>query len=103
MAKGYLEAGVYGMKTVIETKECNGKISIIIDSECPHYDGLGDTIGEIDGMMACFDKVGTGTVYEACRKTCPHGACAVPMAILKTVEVASNMALPADVTLKLEK
>ena len=54
-------------------------------------------------MMACFDKVGTGTVYEACRKTCPHGACAVPMAILKTVEVASNMALPADVTLKLEK
>ncbi|MEE0775789.1 MAG: hypothetical protein U0M15_01860 [Bacillota bacterium] len=103
MAKGCIEAGVCGMTTEIKTQEKDGMMEVLIDSECPHYDGLSEEIGTIDGMMTCFEKVGTGVIYEACRKTCPHGACPVPMAIMKTIEVGANMALPADVTLKLEK
>lgn len=103
MAKGYIEAGVCGMTTEIVTKDKDGQIVLEIDSDCPHYDGLSEEIGAFDGMMTCFEKVGNGLIYEACRKTCPHGACPVPMAIMKTIEVGANMALPANVLLKLEK
>lgn len=103
MARSIIDAGVCGMKTEVTTKDKDGQMVVEIDSDCPHYDGLSETIGEIDGMMASFDKVGTGPIYDACRKTCPHGSCAVPMGILKAVEVGAGMALPADVTIKVEK
>ncbi|MEG2406636.1 MAG: hypothetical protein RSB05_06135, partial [Clostridiales bacterium] len=86
MAKSVIEAGVCGMTTEVKTLDKDGKMLVEIDSECPHYDGLSEEIGAIDGMMAAFDKVGTGAIYDACRKTCPHGSCPVPMGILKTVE-----------------
>ncbi len=103
MAKGIIEAGVCGMRTEVTTIDNGGTMKLSIDSECPHYQDLAEEIGEIDGMMAAFDKVGTGSVYEACRKSCPHGACPVPMGILKVVEVGAGMALPGDVSVKIEK
>lgn len=103
MAKSVIEAGVCGMETKVTTVEKDGLLAVEIESQCPHYDDLAEEIGAVDGMMAAFDKVGTGPIYEACRKTCPHGACPVPMGIIKTLEVAGGMALPADVTIKIEK
>ncbi|MCC6955902.1 MAG: hypothetical protein IT316_03850 [Anaerolineales bacterium] len=34
---------------------------------------------------------------------CNHAACPVPVGIIKAVEVESNLALPADVSIKLSK
>jgi hypothetical protein len=33
-------------------------------------------------------------------KFCSHAACPVPVGIIKAIEVESNLALPADVTIK---
>ncbi len=103
MAKCIIEAGICGMRTEVTTRDEAGKIKLEIDTNCPHYQDLAEEIGEVDGMMAAFDKVGTGPIYGGCRQSCPHGACPVPMGIIKVVEVASGMALPADVHVKLEK
>lgn len=103
MAKGTIEAGVCGLKTFVTVEEKDGmNYSLKVESECPAYKDLDQRLSEVS-MMAGFDPVGQGAIYEACREKCKHGACPVPMGIVKVTEVAANMALPADVSVKIEK
>jgi len=104
MAKGYIEAGICGLKTTVTAEDKDGMmVTLKVDSECSAFKDLDKTLPEVNGMMVCFDKVGEGPIYEACRKTCKHAACPVPMGIIKTVEVAAGMALPKEVKVTLEK
>lgn len=103
MAKGIIEAGICGLKTTVVVEDKDGmNYTLKVDSECGAYKDLEQRLPEVT-MMAGFDPVGSGAIYEACREKCKHGACPVPMAIIKTVEVAANMALPKEVKLTLEK
>lgn len=103
MAKGIIEAGICGLKTIVVVEDKDGmNYTLKVDSECGAYKDLEQRLPEVT-MMAGFDPVGSGTIYEACREKCKHGACPVPMGIIKTVEVAANMALPKEVKLTLEK
>lgn len=103
MAKATVEAGICGLVTTIRVEEKDGMAySLLVESDCPAYQNLAETLPEVT-MMACFDKIGEGAVYDACRKACLHAACPVPSAIIKTIEVAANMALPKDVKMTLEK
>jgi hypothetical protein len=37
------------------------------------------------------------------RQHCPHAACPVPVGIIKAIEVEAELAIPADVTIKLSQ
>jgi hypothetical protein len=41
-------------------------------------------------------------VYELARRYLPHASCPVPCGVIKAVEVACNLALPADAAIKVE-
>lgn len=103
MAKGIIEAGICGLKTTVVVEDKDGmNYTLKVDSECGAYKDLDQRLPEVT-MMAGFDPVGTGAIYEKCREKCKHGACPVPMGIVKTVEVAANMALPKEVKITIEK
>jgi hypothetical protein len=42
-------------------------------------------------------------ILAEARSVLPHPACPVPSALLKTVEVAAGLALPADVTISVSE
>lgn len=104
MAKGSVTPGICGLPTTITAEDKDGMmVALKLDSQCSAYQDFEAVLPEVNGMMVCFDKIGEGPIYEACKKTCKHAACPVPMAIIKTVEVAAGMALPKDVAVALEK
>lgn len=103
MAKSEIFAGICGFTTTVTVEPKDGmNFTLKVDSECDAYDDLDQRLPEV-GMMAGFDPIGTGPIYEACRARCKHGACPVPMGIIKTVEVAAGMALPKAVEVTIEK
>jgi hypothetical protein len=103
MAKSEIFAGICGLTTTVTAEPKDGmNFTLKVDSECDAYDDLDERLPEAS-MMAGFDPIGTGPIYEACRAKCKHGACPVPMGIIKTVEVAAGMALPKDVEVTVEK
>lgn len=104
MAKGSILGGVCGFTTEVNAeKSGRSKIVLDIQSECPAFKDLNESLKEVDGMACITSKVGEGPIYDACRIHCKHSACPVPMGIIKTVEVAAGLALPRDATVKLTK
>jgi len=104
MAKAEIFGGVCGFTTVV-LAEKSGRSNILLEitSDCPAFKNLNDDLNEVDGMDCAFSKVGEGPIYDACRIHCKHGACPVPMGIVKAVEVAAGLALPRDATVTLTK
>lgn len=104
MAKATIMSGVCGFKTEVTAEKGEG-FTILLDtvSDCPAFKNLNASLSEVDSMACIMDKVGQGAIYEACRINCQHSACAVPMGIIKVVEVAAGLALPKDITVTLTK
>jgi hypothetical protein len=88
MAKTEIFAGVCGFTTTVEA-EAGEKYSVHLKvvSDCKDIQ-----------MLA-----GTPSVLEKAQKHCSHASCPVPAAIIKTVEVAAGLALPADVRIRIQK
>lgn len=104
MVETVVHAGVCGFKTVIEVdSEDMQTAKVKISTECPSLKPLEQELTEVDGYEECFAKVGESNVYEVARKHCRHAACPVPAAILKGIEVACGLALPADVSISITK
>lgn len=104
MAKAIIKSGVCGFTTEVNTEKSDrGKILLDIQSDCPAFKELNETLKEVDEMDCIMSKVGEGSIYETCRIFCKHSACPVPMGIIKAVEVAAGLALPRDVTVTLTK
>jgi hypothetical protein len=94
--------GVCGFETLIKAETEDGQtVKLEITTSCDHIQKLYSILGkEVDGYAACFGKCGGGPVYDAARQACPHGACPVPMGIIKCIEVECALALPRDVEIK---
>lgn len=104
MAEAVIKAGVCGFKTIVKAERSGRKNVVLeIESECPAFKDLNESLKEIDSMEAIMSKVGEGKIYQACQVTCKHSACPVPMGITKAVEVAAGLALPRDVSVILTK
>ncbi|MCL2045184.1 MAG: hypothetical protein FWG88_02200 [Oscillospiraceae bacterium] len=104
MSKVIVRAGVCGFTTEINVEsEDSMTAKVSISSQCPAYAHFDGEPIELDAYECCFGKVGEGGVYELLSETCLHAACPVPSAVLKAVEVACGLALPADVSMTIEK
>jgi hypothetical protein len=104
LAKVKIEAGVCGFVTEIETLlDDSQKVTLSIESDCPHVMTLADEYPESEGMMEVFLPFGESPLFKAAKNTLKHSACPVPTAIMKAIEVSCGLALPRDVAMKIEK
>jgi hypothetical protein len=70
-------------------------------SECQHGKRLSVLVEKIT-MKQLFAPVARNPVFLSAQKAGCHPSCPIPVAILKAVEVAMDMALPRDAVIKFE-
>jgi hypothetical protein len=73
----------------------------ITDTECKQIQRLAKGLTDMS-MKALFMPMTRNPVYIAAEKSGCHPSCAVPAAVLKTVEVALGMALAQDVRFRFD-
>jgi hypothetical protein len=104
MAKAEIHSGICGFSTQVEAVMQDGMCQLHITSACKGIQKLADQIPQVDPYREIsFRGQGPQILQAAASKTCPHPACPVPAGIIKAVEVAAGLALPADVTIHLSK
>ena len=101
-----VDGGICGFQTRIHTESDDSQnVTFKIASGCERARAFGDALmskGPVDG----YAEIGAGsdgmvltTARESLKGCC--AACAVPVGVFKTMQVAAGVALPKDVTLKM--
>jgi len=95
--------GICGFICRIRARKIDKRIvSIdITDSECKQIQLLDRRLAEMS-LKELFMPLTRNPVYVAAEKSGCHPSCAIPSAVLKTVEVAMGMALPQDVRFRFD-
>jgi len=100
LAEVEINSGICGFKTKVKTTSLSKyQCSLQIESECKHVRKLAEQLNEVDAMAELFKK-GQSQVKSAADNTIPHITCPVPTGILKSLEVATGLALPKDASIK---
>lgn len=71
-------------------------------SGCSMIQEVGNTLDEIT-MQDLFVPLTKSKIFISAEKAGCHLACPIPMAIAKAAEVALELALPKDVSIRIEK
>ncbi|MGN1014909.1 MAG: DUF6951 family protein [Butyricicoccus sp.] len=102
MTKVEVNPGVCGMTAVLTAQSEDGMdVTISIDTPCEGCRSMVQELGtELDAYEVVFHRPGTGPVYEAASRHCPHGTCPVPAALLKCIEAECKLALPRDAEIR---
>lgn len=105
MARAEIDAGICGFKTtVLAQPNGDGTIHLQIASECKAVCKLADQIQDVDPFGEAFWRRKTPTgIHQLAPQCLSHPACPVPSGIIKAIEVAAGLALPADVSIKVSK
>ncbi len=103
MAKAEVHAGVCGFTTIVETRMDGDVCKVAIQSECAAIQRLAQALTEVNPYQEISYRRKTPLTLEMAAKFCNHTACPVPVGIIKAVEVESNLALPADVNIKVSR
>ena len=72
-------------------------VTLEISSDCANVRRLADQLKQVSALSELRLPMPETAVYQAAAACKLHVACPVPSAILKAIEVATGMALPADV------
>ena len=103
MAKSEIFAGICGHTTTVEAT-MEGKVcKLSITSSCKAIQQIAEELPDVNPLQEISSKRATPKILEMGLKHCYHAACPVPAGIIKAVEVASNLALPKDVIIKVSK
>jgi len=104
LARAEIVAGICGFKTVVEAHMQDGRCVLAIDSDCEAIQRLAVELTEVKPLQEIGFKRGEGpSVFAVASEHCRHAACPVPVGIIKAIEVAADLALPADVVIRLSK
>lgn len=103
MSKSEINAGICGhITTVVASME--GKVcKLAITSDCQAIQQLAQELTEVNPLLEISCRRSTPQTLQMGMKHCFHAACPVPVGIIKAIEVASKMALPKDVLIKVSK
>ena len=103
--KAVIGAGICGFTTtVVATSDDMQNVVFEIESDCENIKRLADGFPQVDGYSeigAGFDGVIHQTVRGALKGCC--SGCVVPCGIFKSMQVAAGLALPAPVSVDIEK
>ncbi|MBN2041181.1 MAG: hypothetical protein JW864_14150 [Spirochaetes bacterium] len=103
MAKSEITAGICGFSTTVNAVMEDDDCKITIETQCQHIKKMAEELTEVDPYQEISFKGELPLTYELAIKYLPHAACPVPAGIIKAVEVASRMALPKDLFIKVSK
>ncbi len=103
MAKSEISSGVCGHTTTVAAATEGKVCKLNITSSCKAIQQLAEELPEVNPMQEISAKRATPKTLEMGLKHCYHAACPVPVGIIKAVEVASRLALPKDVIIKISK
>ena len=96
--------GVCGLKTrIVANADDSYNVTIEISSKCKKIQRIAEQIKEISVLEELVRPITETTPYVLAASCETHAACPVPMAIIKAIEVAAGMALPADVHITISK
>jgi hypothetical protein len=77
----------------------DGKLRVHITSDCRHVVEFGEHIPPMDILEVLRMPYSENCVYVEGGKALKHATCAVPLAVLKCLEVAGGMGVKKDVHL----
>ena len=104
MAKAEIFAGKCGYTTLVEaTQTGDDQIKVSLSSGCKSCQKLGAALAEIevDPLREISNRGQGSLILEMAPKYLAHPACPVPAGIIKAIEIAAGLALPADASIKL--
>ncbi|MHB1294265.1 MAG: DUF6951 family protein [Anaerolineae bacterium] len=104
MATVEVIAGVCGFKTTISSSADDMfEVTLAIQSDCPQIRKLAEALPQVSALQELRVPINESVVYRLAGPCRLHAACPVPSAILKAIEVATGMALPADVHMSIRQ
>jgi hypothetical protein len=103
-----IDAGICGLRTTAcVSSEDNQNVTFDIDTNCDKIARLGKNLGE-KGHIDAYQEISMGgpavimtTVQENLKGCC--AGCAVPVGLFKAMQVATGLALPKDINIKLAR
>jgi hypothetical protein len=103
LAKAEIFSGICGFTTQVKASMDGQMCNLAIESECAAIQKLAMDLTQVNPYQEISFRRQTPHTLEMGAKYCTHAACPVPVGIIKAVEVAAKLALPADVSIKLSK
>jgi len=98
-----VDAGVCKKISVIEAKTNDeGYVELKVKSDCPNILKLSWSLEPEFAFMVVESPMNRTKIYELASEDIPHAACPVPSAMIKAIEVAGDLGLKRDVTMKIE-
>lgn len=104
MAKVEIDPGICGLPTTVRAQldEATYRCHVSVESECTAIRKLGAELADVDPFQEISLRRGDGPLtLRKGQELCSHSACPVPSGIIKAIEVAAGLALPADVTMRI--
>jgi hypothetical protein len=99
-----VDPGICGFPCEIHARgEGSGSVRVKIHSECEHIQELAALLDGIITMKELFSPLSRNRIYASTERAGCHLSCPIPAAVIKACEVAMHMALPKDVTIRIEK
>ena len=101
--KATVDAGVCKMITVIEAKmNDDGYVEVNIESDCPNILRVSWALKPEFAFMIVEAPMNSTEIYKIASEEIPHAACPVPSGIIKAIEVAGDLGIKRDVSIKIE-
>jgi len=96
-----LDPGICGFPCTIEATRAENRTVLVTirDSECEHIQRLSESLNEI-GLRDLFAPISRNPAFISAERAGCHPSCPIPIAIMKAVEAAMDMALPRDVFIR---
>ena len=104
LATAEICSGICGFTTTVQATIVGpDRVALVIESDCEAVRRLAEELATVSPIQEiAFRGPGPLTLRMAAEYL-RHAACPVPAGIIKAVEVAAGLALPADVSIRLTK
>jgi hypothetical protein len=103
--RAQITGGVCGLVTVVQATSPDGMhVHLTVESECPQVRAMAADLQPIDALNEILQKsmMETTPALLAARHKL-HVTCLVPVGMLKAVEAAAGLALPASAGVELDR
>ena len=103
MSTAKIHAGICGFDTLVEIRMEEDLANIVITSECEAIQRLAKELLQVNPYKEISYRRSIPQTLQMGMKYCTHAACPVPVGIIKAIEVEAGLALPADVSITIQK
>ena len=99
-----VDAGPCKMKTRIHAvQQEDMMVRLDIESDCHHILKMSWRVKPINPYTEVESPINETDVYKWASEVLPHAACPVPSAMIRAVEVSSDMGIRRDASIKYER